>query len=38
MLGIARAVTVGAAVIALAGLVAAVLMVRLHRIWPVIHI
>ena len=28
----------GPAVIALAGLVAAVLMVRLHQIWPVIHV
>ena len=36
--GIARAATVGPAVIALAGLVAAVLMVRPHQIWPVIHI
>ena len=28
----------GPAVIAVAGLVAAVLMVRLHQIWPVIHV
>jgi hypothetical protein len=28
----------GPAVIAVAGLVAAVLMVRLHEIWPVIHV
>ena len=28
----------GPAVIALAGLVAAVLVVRLHQIWPVIHV
>jgi len=28
----------GSAVIAVAGLVAAVLMVRLHEIWPVIHV
>ena len=28
----------GSAVIAVAGLVAAVLMVRLHQIWPVIHV
>jgi len=28
----------GAAVVALAGLVAPVLMVRLHQIWPVIHV
>jgi hypothetical protein len=28
----------GPAVIAIAGLVAAVLMVRLHQIWPVIHV
>jgi hypothetical protein len=28
----------GPAVIAAAGLVAAVLMVRLHQIWPVIHV
>jgi len=28
----------GPAVIAIAGLVAAVLMVRLHEIWPVIHV
>jgi hypothetical protein len=28
----------GPAVIGLAGLVAAVLMVRLHQIWPVIHV
>jgi hypothetical protein len=28
----------GSAVIALAGLVAAVLMVRLHEIWPAIHV
>jgi hypothetical protein len=28
----------GPAVIGLAGLVAAVLMVRLHEIWPVIHV
>ena len=28
----------GAAVVAVAGLVAAVLMVRLHQIWPVIHV
>ncbi|MGD0556002.1 MAG: hypothetical protein ABSA93_13585 [Streptosporangiaceae bacterium] len=28
----------GPAVIALAGLVAAVLMVRLHEIWPAIHV
>jgi hypothetical protein len=28
----------GSAVVAVAGLVAAVLMVRLHEIWPVIHV
>jgi hypothetical protein len=28
----------GPAVVAVAGLVAAVLMVRLHQIWPVIHV
>ena len=28
----------GPAVIAVAGLVAAVLMVRLHQIWPAIHV
>jgi hypothetical protein len=28
----------GPAVIAVAGLVAAVLMVRLHQVWPVIHV
>jgi hypothetical protein len=28
----------GAAVVAVAGLVAPVLMVRLHQIWPVIHV
>jgi hypothetical protein len=28
----------GPAVIAVAGLVAAVLMVRLHQIWPIIHV
>lgn len=28
----------GPAVVAVAGLVAAVLMVRLHEIWPVIHV
>jgi hypothetical protein len=28
----------GPAVIAVAGLVAAILMVRLHQIWPVIHV
>ena len=28
----------GPAVVAIAGLVAAVLMVRLHQIWPVIHV
>jgi len=28
----------GAAVVAVAGLVAAVLVVRLHQIWPVIHV
>ena len=28
----------GAAVVAVAGLVAAVLMVRLHQIWPIIHV
>jgi hypothetical protein len=28
----------GSAVVAVAGLVAAVLMVRLHQIWPVIHV
>ena len=28
----------GPAVIAVAGLIAAVLMVRLHQIWPVIHV
>jgi hypothetical protein len=28
----------GPAVIAVAGIVAAVLMVRLHQIWPVIHV
>jgi hypothetical protein len=28
----------GSAVIAVAGLVAAVLMVRLHQVWPVIHV
>jgi len=28
----------GSAVIAVAGLVAAVLMVRLHQIWPVVHV
>ena len=28
----------GPAVIAVAGLVAAVLIVRLHQIWPVIHV
>ena len=28
----------GPAVIAIAGLVAAVLMVRLHQIWPIIHV
>jgi len=28
----------GSAVIAIAGLVAAVLMVRLHEIWPAIHV
>jgi hypothetical protein len=28
----------GPAVIAIAGIVAAVLMVRLHEIWPVIHV
>jgi hypothetical protein len=28
----------GSAVVAVAGLIAAVLMVRLHEIWPVIHV
>jgi hypothetical protein len=28
----------GPAVVAVAGLVAAVLMVRLHQVWPVIHV
>jgi hypothetical protein len=28
----------GSAVVAVAGLVAAVLMIRLHEIWPVIHV
>jgi hypothetical protein len=28
----------GSAVVAVAGLIAAVLMVRLHQIWPVIHV
>jgi hypothetical protein len=28
----------GPAVVAIAGLVAAVLMVRLHQVWPVIHV
>jgi hypothetical protein len=28
----------GSAVVAVAGLVAAVLMVRLHEVWPVIHV
>jgi hypothetical protein len=28
----------GPAVVAVAGLVAAVLMVRLHQIWPIIHV
>ena len=28
----------GPAVVAVAGLVAAILMVRLHQIWPVIHV
>jgi hypothetical protein len=36
--GLAERSRWGPAVIAVAGLVAAVLMVRLHQIWPVIHV